>query len=91
MRSQRLRVLRLVASRSRCSERPRLHRSVILAKALSKIAVQPCTAWINETLCKLIYVNLRLTVEREIHTGYRMNYMRDTFFPAIPKGDRLIE
>jgi hypothetical protein len=40
--------------------------------------------------CKLIYVNLRLTVEREISTGYQMNYLRDTFFPAIPAKDKLI-
>jgi hypothetical protein len=53
-------------------------------------ALEPCTAWINESLCKLIYVNLRLTVEREISTGYQMNYLRDTFFPAIPAKDKLI-
>jgi Na+/H+ antiporter NhaA len=53
-------------------------------------ALEPCTAWINESLCKLIYVNLRLTVEREINTGYQMSYLRDTFFPAIPVEDRLI-
>jgi len=45
---------------------------------------------VNESLCKLIYVNLRLTVEREISTGYQMNYFRDTFFPAIPAKDKLI-
>jgi Na+/H+ antiporter NhaA len=49
-----------------------------------------CTAWINESLCKVIYVNLRLTVEREITTGYQMNYLNDTFFPAIPADEKLI-
>jgi hypothetical protein len=47
-------------------------------------SVTPCTAWINETLCKMIYVNLRLTVQYELATGYQMNYLTDTFFPAIP-------
>lgn len=36
------------------------------------------------------YVNLRLTVEREISTGYQMSYLRDTFFPVIPTEDKLI-
>jgi hypothetical protein len=53
-------------------------------------AVTPCDAWINETLCKVIYVNMRLTVEREIATGYRMNYATDTFFPAMPADQKLI-
>jgi len=47
-------------------------------------AKEPCTAWINETLCKVIYVNLRLTVQYEIATGYPMNYLTDTFFPSLP-------
>ncbi|HEX3467448.1 MAG TPA: transposase [Candidatus Elarobacter sp.] len=50
----------------------------------------PCTAWQNETLCKLIYVNLRLIVQYEIATGYRMNFLTDTFFPSIPEDDKLI-
>jgi hypothetical protein len=50
----------------------------------------PCTAWKNETLCKLIYVNLRLIVQYEIATGYRMNFLTDTFFPALPDEDKLI-
>lgn len=53
-------------------------------------SIEPCTAWKNETLCKLIYVNLRVTVQYEISTGYRMNYLADTFFPAIPPDQRLI-
>jgi hypothetical protein len=51
---------------------------------------EPCTAWVNETLCKLIYVNLRLTVQYEIANGYKMNYFADTFFPAIPDQDKLV-
>jgi hypothetical protein len=53
-------------------------------------SLQPCTAWKNETLCKLIYVNLRTTVHHEVSTGYRMRYLLDTFFPEIPKNDRLV-
>jgi hypothetical protein len=51
---------------------------------------EPCTAWINETLCKVIYVNLRLTVQFEIATGYRMSYLTDTFFPSLPPDEKLI-
>jgi hypothetical protein len=53
-------------------------------------SIEPCTAWKNETLCKLIYVNLRITVQYELSTGYRMNYLLDTFFPEIPPEQRLI-
>ena len=53
-------------------------------------SVEPCTAWINETLCKVIYVNLRITVQFEIATGYRMNYLADTFFPTLPEDDKLV-
>jgi hypothetical protein len=53
-------------------------------------AVKPCTAWINETLCKVIYVNMRLTVEREIATGYKMNYLADSFFPELRESEKLI-
>jgi len=38
-------------------------------------ADSPCTAWINETLCKLIYVNLRLTVSQEETTGVKIDYL----------------
>ena len=37
-------------------------------------AEQPCTAWINETLCKLIYLNLRTTVTGEEETGVQIDY-----------------
>jgi hypothetical protein len=53
-------------------------------------AVDPCTAWKNETLCKVIYVNLRRIVEYEIATGYAMNFLADTFFPAIPDSEKLV-
>lgn len=53
-------------------------------------AAGPCVAWQNETLCKVIYVNLRLTVEHETRTGYRMNYLADTFFPELPPEERAI-
>ena len=44
---------------------------------------QPCTAWINEVLCKFIYLNLRTTVLLEHETGYRMDYtLPDRHFPA---------
>lgn len=49
----------------------------------SKNADQPCTAWINETLCKFIYMNLRTTISLEHETGYRMDYtLPDRHFPA---------
>jgi hypothetical protein len=50
----------------------------------------PCTAWKNETLCKVNYVNLRITVNYELSTGYHMSYLSDTFFPSIPEDDRLV-
>lgn len=53
-------------------------------------ADEPCTAWKNETLCKLIYVNLRLIVQYEIKTGYRMNFLADTFFPSLPDDEKLV-
>lgn len=40
----------------------------------SKNADVPCTAWISETLCKFIYLNLRATVTLEHETGYVMDY-----------------
>lgn len=52
--------------------------------------VERCTAWKNETLCKLIYVNLRLIVQYELATGYRMNFLADTFFPALPDEEKLV-
>jgi hypothetical protein len=50
----------------------------------------PCIAWKNETLCKVIYVNLRLTNEHETRTGYRMNYLVDTFFPEMLVSERAV-
>lgn len=38
-------------------------------------ASAPCTAWINEVLCKLIYVNLRTTVNLEALTGIKIDYV----------------
>lgn len=40
-----------------------------------KNANEPCTAWINETLCKFIYTNLRTTVRIEEETGVRIDYL----------------
>jgi hypothetical protein len=51
---------------------------------------EPCIAWQNETLCKLIFVNLRHIVQWELATGYKMNFLKDTFFKALPDEDRLI-
>ena len=42
----------------------------------------PSTAWINETLCKFIYMNLRTTVTLQEETGYEIDYtVADRFFP----------
>jgi len=35
---------------------------------------KPCTAWINEVICKLIYLNLRTTVTAEEETGVQIDY-----------------
>jgi hypothetical protein len=53
-------------------------------------SLEPCTAWKNETLCKVTYVNLRVTVTHELSTGYHMSYVSDTFFPQIPEADRIV-
>jgi len=46
-------------------------------------STQPCTAWINETLCKCIYMNLRTTASLQEETGYEIEYPVDNrFFPA---------
>lgn len=43
---------------------------------------QLLTAWVNETLCKIIYMNLRRTVEWEERTQLRANYaVPDRVFP----------
>lgn len=36
--------------------------------------LKPCAAWINETLCKFIYLNLRATVTLEHETSVRIDY-----------------
>jgi hypothetical protein len=44
------------------------------------------TAWINELLCKFIYLNLRITVTHEVMTAYHADYLADdVFFPAPRK------
>ncbi len=54
-------------------------------------AVTPCTAWMNEALCKFIYLNFRTTVRTEEETGYQIDYLCPTrFFPPIPVDNRLI-
>lgn len=43
--------------------------------------LDPCTAWKNEVLCKLIYANLRTTVTAEEKTGIEIDYLvRERFF-----------
>ncbi len=37
-------------------------------------STKPSTAWINEVLCKLIYLNLRTTVSLEEETGVKIDY-----------------
>lgn len=56
----------------------------------SKNSDAPCVAWVNEALCKLIFVNLRTTVSTEEETGYTINALVDNFFPPIPDKDKLI-
>jgi len=42
----------------------------------------PSTAWINETLCKFIYLNLRTIVTLQEETGYEIDHtVADRFFP----------
>ncbi len=52
--------------------------------------LEPCVAWQNEALCKVIYVNLRLILQWELATAYRMNFLKDTFFPPLPDDDKLV-
>jgi len=48
------------------------------------------TAWENETLCKLIYMNLRITVQLQEETGVEIDYqLRSRFFP--PPDEPLIQ
>ena len=44
-------------------------------KRTAKNADEPCVAWINETLAKLTYVNLRTTVSLEEETGVKIDYL----------------
>ena len=47
-----------------------------------KNANEPCTAWMNELLCKFIATNLRLTVLLEEETGVMIDYpVKSRFFP----------
>ena len=46
----------------------------------------PCVAWMNESLCKFIYMNLRTTVTLEEETGIDIDYQIESrFFPAPDK------
>lgn len=38
-------------------------------------ANEPCVAWMNEVLCKFIYLNLRATVTLEEETGIKVDYL----------------
>ncbi len=38
-------------------------------------ANEPCTAWVNEVLCKFIYMNLRTTVTLEHESGVSIDYL----------------
>lgn len=44
----------------------------------------PCQAWINETLCKFIYLNLRHTVLLEKETGYQIDYINPSRHFPVP-------
>jgi hypothetical protein len=35
----------------------------------------PCTAWVNEALCKAIYMNLRTTNTLQEETGQEIDYL----------------
>ena len=46
----------------------------------------PCTAWINETLCKLLYLNIRTTVAYQELTGCTIDYtVPGRCFPQLPE------
>ncbi len=54
-----------------------------------KNADDPCTAWKIETLCKIIFMNLRATVTLQEETGYQIDYpIEERFFP--PPAEPLI-
>lgn len=49
----------------------------------------PCVAWINEALCKFIFINLRTAIFYEKRTGYTADYrIAERFFP--PPNDPLL-
>lgn len=50
----------------------------------AKNADAPCQAWINETLCKFIYLNLRHTVLLELETGYKIDYVNPSRHFPVP-------
>ena len=52
-------------------------------------ADSPCTAWVNETLCKLLYMNIRTTVSYQELTGCSIDYtVPSRCFPEL--GDDLL-
>jgi hypothetical protein len=54
-------------------------------RAEIKNADEPCIAWVNETLCKLIYMNLRTTVFYEALTSCMIDYRHpERCFPPLP-------
>ncbi len=54
-------------------------------RAEIKNADEPCVAWINETLCKLVYMNLRTTVFYEALTSCTIEYRHpERCFPMLP-------
>jgi hypothetical protein len=49
----------------------------------SAIGGHPCTAWVNEALCKFIFMNLRTTTTLEEETGVSIDYLTpDRHFPS---------
>lgn len=52
--------------------------------ATMKNADEPCVAWVNETLCKLIYMNLRTTGFHEVLTSCTIDYCQpERCFPPL--------
>ena len=51
-----------------------------------KNADEPCVAWINETLCKLVYMNLRTRVVHEVMTATAIDYaIPERCFPELSR------
>jgi Transposase DDE domain len=68
-----------------CMSRGRPRRDPETNKMLPDLEQPLQTAWVNETLCKIIYMNLRRTVEWEERTQVRANYViQDRVFPRQP-------